>query len=78
MPSTDHLLADHRGILISIDEANAISYGILRLMMTAHEEENITIMLRLNQLRERFLELYQPEEWEAYSRLCERHNHTED
>ena len=73
IPPSDQLLREQRPILFTIDEANALQYGIINLMTIAHKDGDINICLHLNGMREKCLAAFTPEEWEAYSKIINEH-----
>lgn len=69
MHDGDELLRAQRPVLVTIDETQAIIYGLTQLILTAAEQGNDPIALRLYRIHERMRAAYTPEEWEFYSKM---------
>jgi hypothetical protein len=73
MPSPDHPLLQKRPVLVTIDEAQVLTYAVGQLMLVAAKENDQDICVRLYRLHETIRSAFAPEEWEEYSNIIAEH-----
>lgn len=70
--SDDPFLTLQRNISVTIDEANAIAYAMMTLMLVAYKQKDTEVVWRLNKIRDDVTAAFSPEEWEQYSRMVDQ------